>query len=80
MKIEVVNAITHESEDVILFVLSLDAHALLIDEDSDMTTWIIDSSASFHMTPHKEWFYSYNGGSQGVVYLGDNYLLQGLEM
>lgn len=54
MKIEEVNAVTHESEDDILFVSSLDAHSLVTDDDSDMTTWIIDSGASFHVTPHKE--------------------------
>jgi hypothetical protein len=21
--------------------------------------WLIDSGASFHMTPHREWFYEY---------------------
>ena len=63
MKIKDINAVTHESEDDILFVSSLDAHALITDDDSDMTTWIIDLGASFHVTPHREWFCSYNGGS-----------------
>ena len=64
MKIEEVNAITRESEDDMLFVSSLDAHALVTNDDSDMTTWIFDSGASFHVIPHREWFCSYNGGSQ----------------
>ena len=33
--------------------------------------WLIDSSASFHMTPHKEWFYEYENYN-GNVFLGDD--------
>ena len=73
MKIEEVNVVTHKHEDDIFFVSSLDAHALVTDQDSDMTTWIINSSASFHVTPQRESFCSYNGGSQDVVHLGNNY-------
>ncbi|KAK9113082.1 hypothetical protein Scep_020601 [Stephania cephalantha] len=34
--------------------------------------WILDSGASFHMTPHKEWFYTYKSCNGGVVYMGDD--------
>jgi hypothetical protein len=26
---------------------------------SDQDVWLIDLGASYHMTPHKEWFYEY---------------------
>jgi hypothetical protein len=25
----------------------------------DNEAWMVDSGASFHMTPHREWFYEY---------------------
>ena len=33
--------------------------------------WLIDSSASFHMTPHREWFYEYEKYN-GNVFLEDD--------
>ena len=33
--------------------------------------WLIDSGASFHMTPHSEWFYEYEMYN-GNVFLGDD--------
>ena len=33
--------------------------------------WLIDSGASFHMTPHREWFYEYEKYN-GIVFLGDD--------
>ena len=33
--------------------------------------WLSDSSASFHMTPHGEWFYEYEKYN-GNVFLGDD--------
>ncbi|KAH7439563.1 hypothetical protein KP509_04G067200 [Ceratopteris richardii] len=38
-----------------------------------MHTWILDSGASFHVTPHRELFSDYTEGRHGVVHLGDNY-------
>jgi len=34
--------------------------------------WLIDSSASFHFTPHREWFYEYKKYDGGDVFLGDD--------
>ena len=34
----------------------------------------LNSVASYHMTPNKEWFTSYRSGSFGIVYLGDDKL------
>jgi hypothetical protein len=38
---------------------------------SDHDAWLIDLGASFHMTPHKEWFCEYEKYNGGVVFLGD---------
>ncbi len=35
-------------------------------------TWIVDSGASFHMTPHREWFSSFRSCEGGTVLLGDD--------
>ena len=35
-------------------------------------TWLIDSGASCHMNPHREWFYEYEKYNGGDVYLGDD--------
>lgn len=37
---------------------------------SESDVWLIDSGDSFHMTPHKEWFYEYERYN-GNVFLGD---------
>ena len=34
--------------------------------------WLIDSGASFHMTPHREWFCEYESYDGGDVFLGDD--------
>jgi hypothetical protein len=38
----------------------------------DHDVWLIDSGASFHMTPHREWFYEYEKYDGGDVFLGDD--------
>eukprot|EP00253_Pinus_taeda_P015212 PITA_15212 len=38
----------------------------------DHEAWLIDSSASFHFTPHREWFCEYEKYDGGDVFLGDN--------
>jgi hypothetical protein len=39
---------------------------------SKSEVWFIDSSASFHMTPHREWFCEYER-CDGDVFLGDDW-------
>jgi hypothetical protein len=34
--------------------------------------WLIDSGASYHMTPHREWFFEYEKYDGGDVFLGDD--------
>eukprot|EP00253_Pinus_taeda_P021695 PITA_21695 len=38
----------------------------------DHEAWLIDSGASFHFTPHREWFCEYEKYDGGVVFLGDD--------
>eukprot|EP00253_Pinus_taeda_P026071 PITA_26071 len=38
----------------------------------DHEPWLIDSGASFHFTPHREWFCEYEKYNGGDVFLGDN--------
>jgi hypothetical protein len=38
----------------------------------DHDVWLIDSGASYHMTPHREWFSEYEKYDGGDVFLGDD--------
>jgi len=38
----------------------------------DHEAWLIDLGASFHSTPHREWFYKYEKYDGGDVFLGDD--------
>eukprot|EP00253_Pinus_taeda_P010171 PITA_10171 len=38
----------------------------------DHKAWLIDSSASFHFTPHREWFCEYEKYDGGDVFLGED--------
>jgi hypothetical protein len=37
----------------------------------DHEAWLVESGASFHMTPHREWFCEYERYDGGNVFLGD---------
>ena len=47
-----------------------DALILCLDNVND--SWVIDSGASFHATPHRKYFLDYVQGDFGQVYLGDD--------
>jgi hypothetical protein len=38
----------------------------------DHEAWLVDSGASFHLTPHREWFCEYERCDGGNVFLGDD--------
>eukprot|EP00253_Pinus_taeda_P004778 PITA_04778 len=38
----------------------------------DHEAWLIDSCASFHFTPHREWFCEYEKYDGGDIFLGDD--------
>jgi hypothetical protein len=39
---------------------------------ADHEAWLVQSGASFHMNPHKEWFYKYERYDGGNIFLGDD--------
>ena len=50
---------------------------MYLDSTSTQTnreSWLIDSSGSFHMTPHRNWFCEYEELKGGDVPLGDDSL------
>jgi hypothetical protein len=53
---------TEEGGDV--YLASTGTHA-------DRDVWLIDSGASYHMNPHREWFSEYEKYNGGEVFLGD---------
>ena len=63
-----------DSEDgKILLILTLDSAQLVATDDLIMHDWILDSGASFHVTPHKEWFSTYDASRKGKVRLKNDY-------
>jgi hypothetical protein len=54
---------TEEGGDV--YLASKSTHA-------DHDVWLIESGASYHMTPHREWFFEYEKYDGGDVFLGDD--------
>ena len=71
VKIEEVN--TAEVDDGDIFLTSELEHASLTTSDETvMSDWIIDSGASFHVTPHRGWFTSYDASRKGSVRLGND--------
>jgi hypothetical protein len=56
---------TSTEEGVDVYLASTSTHA-------DLDVWLIDSAASYHMTPHREWFSEYEKYDGGDVFLGDD--------
>ena len=52
---------------------SLPTPLLVTLDDGYSQEWILDSSASIHVTPYREWFSTYDSGKNGCVHLGNNY-------
>jgi hypothetical protein len=46
--------------------------ALIISVDNISESWVVDSGASFHATPHRKHFLDYVQGDFGHVHLGDD--------
>jgi hypothetical protein len=46
--------------------------ALIISVDNIYESWVVDSGASYHATPHRKHFLDYVQGDFGQVHLGDN--------
>ena len=45
--------------------------ALILSVDNISESWVVDSGASFHATPHRKHFVDYVQGDFGQVYLSD---------
>ena len=65
------NAISEAEEGDILFTSSMDSAHLMATNKGMSNDWILDSGASFHMSPNWEWFSTYNAGRIGRVMLGN---------
>jgi hypothetical protein len=46
--------------------------ALILYVDNIYESWVVDSGASFHATPHRKCFLDYVQGDFGQVHLGDD--------
>jgi hypothetical protein len=46
--------------------------ALILSVDNISESWVVDSRASFHATPHRKHFLDYVQGDFGHVNLGDD--------
>lgn len=68
--------VEYVAEQEILYMSSHDDQHLLASMGTAMHTWLIDSGASFHVTPHREWFMTYMAGDMGPVFLGDDHELR----
>ena len=49
-----------------------DVYLYLMSRQMEGESWLMDSGASFHMTPHRHWFYEYEELKCGDVLLGDD--------
>ena len=51
--------------------LCLEAECLHVHDDTPGVPWVVDSGASFHATPNKEFFSTYRGREFGIVKMGN---------
>jgi hypothetical protein len=47
-------------------------YSLILSVDNIYESWVVDSGASFHATPHRKHFLDYVQGDFGQVHLGDD--------
>ena len=72
MKIEEINSV-EDFDGYICFTSSMDSTFLVATYDSALQDWVLDSRASFHVTPHREWFVTFDAAHKGHVQLGNGY-------
>ena len=60
-------------EGGILFVSKVKPSVLVSTSDITVQDWIMDSGASFHVTPHCEWFTRYDAKRTRRVRLGNDF-------
>ena len=72
-KVEEVNGVTYKDDGEVLLT-SLLASVLVATDQNYGQEWILDSGASFHVTPHRSWFSTYDSSRRGSVHLGNDYV------
>ena len=81
---EILNVVSEDEEEVktivssdddgdILFNSAMESTQLVATDDNMQHDWILDLGASFHATPHREWFNTYDAKGIGRVRLGNDY-------
>lgn len=50
---------------------SFEGECLHVHEDTPSVPWVVDSGASFHATPNKEFFSTYRSGEFEIVKMGN---------
>ena len=80
VKLEEVNVVNEAKEGDILFTSTMDSVHLIATNQGMSHDWVLDSGASFHVSPNCEWFSNYNAGRIGRVMLGNGlaYYIVGL--
>ena len=69
-KVEEVNAMTYKDDGEFIFMSCLPANVLVEATDQNCgQEWILDSGASFHVTPHRSWFSTYDSSRRGLFTL-----------
>ena len=71
---EEVNAVTYKDDGEVLFTSSLPANVLVAADQNCGQEWILDFGTSFHVTPHRSWFSTYDSSRRGSVHLGNEYV------
>ena len=83
MKIEEINTISEDEvgdtivntddDGEILLNSGLESAQMVITDDIILHDWTLDLGASFHVTPQREWFTTYDAKRIGQVRLGNDY-------
>ena len=73
-KVEEVNVVTYKDDGEVLFSSSLLASLLVAVDKQYGQEWILDLGVSFHVTPHRILFSTYDSSRHGSVHLGNDYV------
>jgi hypothetical protein len=57
-------------------VLYSEAATISIDRKELTKVWLMDSRATWHMTPNRDWFHTYELISEGSVFMGNDHALE----
>ena len=57
-------------------VLYSEATTITTDREELNEVWLMDSGATWHMTPNRDWFHTYEPISEGSVFMGNDHALE----